>query len=146
MPATDDFLRRSLLRLSLVLFSGLGLVSCVEPFDPAFDDDGIHPVVEALITDSPGIQTVLLSWSAPLNDTARRGISGAHVALEGDGGTGIEFAEKPPEPTGGVLTELPERTEATSSSASSFPTAGSTCRFPALSACESTHRQPVLGI
>ncbi len=73
----------------------IGLTRCVEPIDLEsieFDD---LLVVDALITDNPGTQTILLSRTHPLGQDTTIFELGAQVYLQDPSGRRVEFAERP---------------------------------------------------
>ena len=72
------------------------LPGCIDPFAPEIDDNQVALVVEALITDQPGVQTITLSRSSPLNDTASNPVEGAWVFLFDEEGTVRQFGEMKP--------------------------------------------------
>ncbi|MGW8314938.1 MAG: DUF4249 domain-containing protein [Bacteroidales bacterium] len=74
----------------------LALPGCIDPFTPDIKDNQVSLVVEALITDCPGIQTINLSRSSPLNDTTFYPVEGAWVFLFDEEGVVREFSEMEP--------------------------------------------------
>ncbi len=77
-----------------MMLMALLLAGCVDPYHPDFRDDQVSLVVEALITDRPGLQVIYLSKSTPLNDTATIPITGALVTVTDDLGGTNEFQEE----------------------------------------------------
>jgi len=69
------------------------LPGCIDPYVPDIVDDQVSLVVEALITDQPGIHSVILSASSPLNDTIKSRMSGAMVDVVDNRGSIMEFYE-----------------------------------------------------
>ncbi len=74
----------------------LFMTGCIDPYVPDIRDDQVSLVVEAMITDQPGIQKVILSSSSPLNDTARYPVTGAWLALFDEQGNVNDFMETSP--------------------------------------------------
>jgi hypothetical protein len=70
------------------------LPGCIDPYTPDIEDDQVSLVVEALITDRPGIHSVTLSTSSPLNDTATLKVEGAMVDVVNNRGGIMEFFEE----------------------------------------------------
>jgi len=84
-------------RTGLIIFSCVTLLTgCVDPFDTDIMDDQSSLVVEAVITDQPGEQTIYLSHSSPLNDTAFIPETDAYVTVSNDLGSVKEFMESKP--------------------------------------------------
>jgi hypothetical protein len=77
--------------LGMLLLSG-----CIDPYTPDIDDSKVSLVVEALITDQPGMHTVTLSRSFPLNETVWIPVTGARVTVMDNQGKAMEFLEEEP--------------------------------------------------
>ena len=84
--------RTGLMILSCVIL----LTGCIDPFDTGLRDNQSSLVVEAVITDRPGEQTIYLSHSSPINDTAFNAETGAYVTVSNDLGSVKEFVESKP--------------------------------------------------
>ncbi len=76
----------------LVLFVVL-VLSCVEPYWPDLEGRGSVLVVDALITDNPEDQYVLLSLSAPIDSQKFIPVSGAWVVVSDNMGNSVVFSE-----------------------------------------------------
>lgn len=72
----------------------LVLPGCIDPFTPDIKDNQVSLVVEALITDQSGLQTITLSRSSPVNDNTLYPVEGAWVFLIDDEGAVWEFPER----------------------------------------------------
>jgi hypothetical protein len=70
------------------------LPGCIDPYTPNIEDNQVSLVVEALITDQPGLHSVTLSTSSPLNDTATQKVTGAMVDVVNNRGGVMEFFEE----------------------------------------------------
>jgi len=74
--------------LFLVLCDG-----CIEPFEPEIEEENEVLVIDGKITDSEGIQTIIVSRSSPYNSPRFQPVSGCVVRVEDDSGDGITFPE-----------------------------------------------------
>ncbi len=74
--------------LFLVLCDG-----CIEPFEPEIEEENEVLVIDGKITDSEGIQTIVVSRSSPYNSPRFHPVSGCVVRVEDDSGEGITFTE-----------------------------------------------------
>jgi len=76
----------------LLLFF-LMAVSCIDPFWPDLEGKNTVLVVDALVTDNPDNQYVILSTSAPADDQKFIPVSGAVVVVSDDLGQNVLFNE-----------------------------------------------------
>ena len=67
---------------------------CIDPYTPDINDNQVTLVVEALISESPGVYTVTLSRSSPLNDTTTYVVTGALVSIFDNQGGIMDFDEE----------------------------------------------------
>jgi hypothetical protein len=72
------------------------LPACIDLYTPELRENQAALVVEGLITDQPGKQTITLSNSSPLNDTAFYPVEGAWVFMYDEEGALLEFPETEP--------------------------------------------------
>jgi len=79
-----------------ILFICILLAGCLDPYDPEIEDNQVSLVVEALITDQPGLQVIYLSRSSPINDRGTHAETDAYVSVSDDQGRSTEFIEKDP--------------------------------------------------
>jgi hypothetical protein len=82
--------RKGLILISFLLFCR----GCIDPYSPDISDDQVTLVVEALVSESPGVYTVTLSRSSPLNDTETYVVTGALVSVFDDQGGIMDFDEE----------------------------------------------------
>jgi hypothetical protein len=66
---------------------------CIEPFEPEIEEKSEVLVIDGKITDSEGIQTIIVSKSSPYNSPRFQAVSGCVVRVEDDSGNGITFLE-----------------------------------------------------
>ncbi|MCK5692544.1 MAG: DUF4249 domain-containing protein [Bacteroidales bacterium] len=66
---------------------------CIEPFEPEIEEKSEVLVIDGKITDSGGIQTIIVSKSSPYNSPRFQAVSGCVVRVEDDSGKGITFLE-----------------------------------------------------
>ena len=78
----------------LVILLPLGLVGCVEPFEPEIVNFESVLVVEATITDENKLQEVLLSRAFPLDTMGIYGESGAMVQITDSEGATFDFTHQ----------------------------------------------------
>jgi hypothetical protein len=88
-----NFFLQLFFKISLCLM--LTLSSCTEKFLPETGEDKDLLVVEGLITDQPGQNTIKLSTSLPLGErSVAQPLSGAIVSISDDLGNSYTFVEK----------------------------------------------------
>lgn len=80
----------------LMVLIAVVLPGCIDPYTPALRENRVALVVEGQITDQPGSQTITLSRSSPLNDTAFYPVEGAWVFMVDEEGALLEFPETKP--------------------------------------------------
>jgi len=66
---------------------------CIEPYNPVIDESDKVLVIDGMITDTKGVQTVTISRSSPYNHPRFQPVSGCVVRVEDESGTGITFLE-----------------------------------------------------
>jgi len=66
---------------------------CIEPFEPEIEEKSEMLVIDGKITDSEGIQTIIVSKSSPYNNPRFQAVSGCVVRVEDDSGNGTTFLE-----------------------------------------------------
>jgi len=69
----------------------LVVLSCIDPYWPDLEDEAPVLVVDALVTDDPDNQYVLLSLSAPIDNQEFIPVSGANVVVSDNLGNTIVF-------------------------------------------------------
>ena len=67
--------------------------ACIEPFEPVIEENDEVLVIDGKITDSEGIQTIIVSKSSPYNSPRFQPVKGCVVRVEDESGKGITFLE-----------------------------------------------------
>lgn len=80
-------------RIAFIAFMGLGLNSCIEPFEPELRESQEVMVISGVVTDRPGFHSVEISMSAPYSDPSFQPVTGCVVSVMDEQGNSIIYQE-----------------------------------------------------